>query len=123
MCIRDSLMKELNIPIERVVRHYDASRKNCPASMSQNSWALWNTFKKRLTENEEDLTMAQYDEQKEIGSIRSDVDKLKSKMIYAWVDDNMPNWAKPTVTKLMRKGYLKGDDEGKMCIRDSVKVR
>lgn len=30
------LMKELNIPLERVVRHYDASRKNCPASMSKN---------------------------------------------------------------------------------------
>ena len=42
------LMAELNIPIERVVRHYDASRKNCPASMSANSWALWNTFKAQL---------------------------------------------------------------------------
>ena len=115
------LMKELNIPLEKVVRHYDASRKNCPASMSKNGWALWNTFKKRLTENEEDLTMTQYDElKKEIGSIRSDVDKLKSKMVYAWVDDNMPDWAKPTVTKLMRKGYLKGDDEGKLNLDDNM---
>ena len=69
----------------------------------------------------EDLTMAQYDElKKEIGSIRSDVDKLKSKMIYAWVDDNMPDWAKSTVTKLMRKGYLKGDDEGKLNLDDNM---
>ncbi|MCK9478911.1 MAG: N-acetylmuramoyl-L-alanine amidase, partial [Firmicutes bacterium] len=43
------LMAELNIPIDRVVRHYDASRKNCPASMSANGWALWNTFKAQLT--------------------------------------------------------------------------
>lgn len=43
------LMKELNIPIDRVVRHYDASRKTCPASMSANNWALWNDFKSRLT--------------------------------------------------------------------------
>jgi len=42
------LMAELNIPIDRVVRHYDASRKNCPASMSANGWALWNTFKAQL---------------------------------------------------------------------------
>lgn len=113
------LMKELNIPLECVVRHYDASRKNCPASMNKNGWALWSTFKKRLTENEEDLTMTQYDElKKEIGNIRTDVDKLKNKMVYAWVDDNMPDWAKPTVTKLMRKGYLKGDDEGKLNLDD-----
>ena len=115
------LMKELNIPLERVVRHYDASCKNCPASMSKNGWALWNTFKNKLTENEEDLTMAQYDElKKEIENIRTDVDKLKNKMVYAWVDDNMPEWAKPTVTKLMRKGYLKGDNEGKLMLYDNM---
>lgn len=45
------LMAELNIPIEKVVRHYDASRKNCPASMSANGWALWNTFKAQLNHN------------------------------------------------------------------------
>ena len=65
--------------------------------------------------------MTQYDElKKEIGSIRTDVDKLKSKMIYAWVDDNMPEWAKPTVNKLMRKGHLKGDDEGKLNLDDNM---
>ncbi len=45
------LMKELNIPAERVVRHYDASRKNCPASMSSNNWAYWQDFKNRLSDN------------------------------------------------------------------------
>lgn len=43
------LMKELNIPAERVVRHYDASRKSCPASMKSNNWSLWNEFKEKLT--------------------------------------------------------------------------
>ena len=42
------LMKKLNIDIDHVVRHYDASRKNCPASMNKNGWALWNTFKASL---------------------------------------------------------------------------
>ena len=46
------LMKELNIPAERVVRHYDASRKNCPASMSGNSWEKWHEFKILLEEND-----------------------------------------------------------------------
>ena len=115
------LMKELNIDIDHVVRHYDASHKNCPASMNKNGWALWDEFKKSLTINEEDLTMAQYDElKKEIENIRTDVDGLKNKMVYTWVDDNMPDWAKPTVTKLMRKGYLKGDNEGKLMLDDNM---
>ena len=42
------LMNELNIPEERVVRHYDASRKNCPASMSGGSWAMWYAFKEKI---------------------------------------------------------------------------
>lgn len=46
------LMKELGIPAERVVRHYDASRKNCPASMSANSWAKWKEFKDKIMERD-----------------------------------------------------------------------
>lgn len=46
------LMAELNIPIECVVRHYDASRKNCPASMSSNNWSYWQDFKNRLIDTE-----------------------------------------------------------------------
>jgi N-acetylmuramoyl-L-alanine amidase len=42
------LMKELNIPFEKVVRHYDASRKICPGTMYANNWELWYKFKKRL---------------------------------------------------------------------------
>ena len=48
VALTKQLMTELNIPIDRVVRHYDASGKNCPASMSANNWALWNTFKAQL---------------------------------------------------------------------------
>ena len=35
-------------PNAKIVRHYDASRKNCPGSMSANNWAEWNAFKLRL---------------------------------------------------------------------------
>lgn len=48
------LMRELDIPAERVVRHYDASRKNCPASMSENEWAKWYEFKSALKEERMD---------------------------------------------------------------------
>ncbi|KEH93066.1 amidase [Clostridium botulinum C/D str. BKT12695] len=42
------LMQKYNISSNRVVRHYDASRKCCPASMSANGWAKWNWFKSQL---------------------------------------------------------------------------
>ena len=47
------LMVGLGIPAEKVVRHYDASRKNCPASMTANNWGYWQDFKNRIAgENE-----------------------------------------------------------------------
>lgn len=42
------LMKKYNIPIERVVRHYDASRKICPRAWSPNNWKEWLSFKSQL---------------------------------------------------------------------------
>lgn len=42
------LMKEYNISKENVVRHYDASRKNCPSQFSPNNWSRWWNFKERI---------------------------------------------------------------------------
>lgn len=44
------LMNFYNIPWENVVRHYDASRKICPKSMSGNNWAEWWIFKEEIKE-------------------------------------------------------------------------
>lgn len=46
------LMTKHNIPLDYVVRHYDASRKLCPASMSAGDWLKWKEFKKSLAEPE-----------------------------------------------------------------------
>lgn len=43
-----NLMKKFNIPIDRVVRHYDASRKSCPNHMKQNNWSKWWKFKEDI---------------------------------------------------------------------------
>ena len=42
-----SLMSKYNVSIDRVVRHYDASRKICP-NWSDNNWSRWNNFKNKL---------------------------------------------------------------------------
>ncbi len=39
--------------IENVVRHYDASRKNCPAALMANDWEKWKNLVRRIAEVEE----------------------------------------------------------------------
>lgn len=46
------LMSELNIPLNKVVRHYDASRKDCPGTFMQNNWERWEQFKSRIQKND-----------------------------------------------------------------------
>lgn len=38
------LLKKHDLPKERVVRHYDASLKNCPGKMSGMGWSEWTRF-------------------------------------------------------------------------------
>lgn len=42
------LMGELGIDISHVVRHYDASRKNCPRTMNGGTWEKWYAFLDRV---------------------------------------------------------------------------
>lgn len=42
------LMQKYNVPKSNVVRHYDASRKDCPNNMKPNGWKAWNDFKSKL---------------------------------------------------------------------------
>lgn len=112
------LMQELNIPIDRVVRHYDASRKNCPQSMSGNGWAQWYKFKEKL--KGEDLTMAQYEELKNeitqltetVKVLATELHDLKHPMIYNYIDKNMPEWARSAVSWAVENGILNGDGSG-----------
>ena len=112
------LMQELNIPIDRVVRHYDASRKNCPQSMSGNGWAQWYKFKEKL--KGEDLTMAQYEELKNeisqltetVKVLATELHDLKHPMIYNYIDNNMPEWARSAVLWAVENGILNGDENG-----------
>ena len=43
-----SLARKLNIKSENIVRHFDASGKNCPASMGKNNWEVWKNFKSEV---------------------------------------------------------------------------
>lgn len=77
--------------------------------------------------NEGDLTMTQYEELKRmIGEIDSKVDsiaeKVKEPMIYNYVDDNMPEWARDTITRLKKCGVLKGGEDGLGLTDDMLRI-
>ena len=118
------LMKKYNIPVERVIRHYDVTGKICPEPYVRDETA-WSNFKNMLINKEDEPMTAQEKASfdalaKSVSELSAKVDKLCNKMIYAWVDDNMPEWARPTISKLVQKGYLKGDNEGKLMLDDNM---
>ena len=102
------LMCELNIPADRVVRHYDASHKNCPASMSANGWAKWNEFKTALSAPASVPTPS-----KEVEAVNDIVRELAQRGILSdanlWMkkltEDSNAYWlARKTVAFLQNKG-------------------
>ena len=46
-------MKQYNIPVENVIRHYDCTKKLCPSILSANNWKAWNEFKSQLSSSKE----------------------------------------------------------------------
>jgi len=75
-----------------------------------------------------DLTMTQYEELKsEITTLKKENEHLKSvigrindKMIYNYLDTNIPDWAFSTVKKMADKGFLKGNEKGELGLTDEL---
>lgn len=76
-------------------------------------------------ESEDKLVSREYEELKAendrqnviINQMGTELEELRNTVkykIYDYVDDNMPEWARPTIQKLVDKGFLKGDEEGKL---------
>lgn len=106
-----TLMKKYHVPLSRVCRHYDVTHKDCPEPWVRNP-KQWENFKKMLTEKEvEDMTEAQTRAiaKQEIANAEN------AKKVYNTVDA-VPAWGKETVQKLINKGFLQGDDQGKLAL-------
>lgn len=70
---------------------------------------------------EDELMSKEYDELKaELTAVKSEVAKLNNPMIYNYIDENMPDWARPTIQKMMEKGLLKGDENGCLGLTDEL---
>lgn len=95
------LMDKYNVPVEKVIRHWDVTGKHCPKPFVGDDNQLWKDFKQKLQKN-----------------IESESDKV---MIYDHIDD-MPAFAKPTIQKLCDKGFLKGDSSGLNLSYDMLRI-
>ena len=76
-------------------------------------------------ESEDKLMSKEYEELKAendrqnviINQMGTELEELRNTVkykIYDYVDENMPEWARPTIQKLVDKGVLKGDEDGKL---------
>lgn len=86
------LMEKYNVPVERVIRHYDVTGKICPAPFVGVGAGGWKNFKEAL--------MA-----KRYNTL-----------------DEMPGWAKATIEKLLNKDILQGDGAGLDLSHDMVRM-
>lgn len=108
------LMQKYSIPIDNIVRHYDITGKECPKPFTD-SPKDWEKFKKELEEQEmTEQERKQFNGLVEaVRRLQEQVDELKKPpMIYNYIDNNMPEWARPTVQKLLNNGVLKGTEQG-----------
>lgn len=97
------LMKRYEIT--EIIRHYDVTGKRCPLWYVEHP-EEWEALKGRIVEGGDEMTE---ELEKRLAAIEA---VTVNRMIYNYVDENMPEWARGTVQKLMNRGYLRGTDEG-----------
>lgn len=106
------LMKKYSVPAENVIRHYDVTGKLCPAPMVSDE-TEWKNFKASISDNEEVIDMEIQTALKELNDLKDRIAKLEEpEMIYNWVDENMPEWAREGVNYCVENGLIQGTGEG-----------
>ena len=107
-------------PGATVCRHYDVTGKVCPRPWVLDG-TLWNKFLTSVTED--GMTD---EEKKRLTALEEKAEKLEKKTAalersknelfdqvgerWAYIDGNLPDWMKPTVKKLVKRGYLRGSN-------------
>lgn len=89
-----------------------------------------------LSEGDDELMSKEYDELKlknesqdaiisimgiEINQNNNDIREINRRLArYDYIDTNMPEWAAPTIAKLVEKGFLIGDEDGKLGLTEDL---
>lgn len=104
------LMERHHVPVLRVCRHYDVTHKECPEPWVRNP-KQWEKFLEML--EAEDMTEAQ------TRKIAQEEIKKANAKVYNRVQD-CPAWAQNTVQRLVNKGFLQGDENGKLGLTEDL---
>lgn len=65
--------------------------------------------------------MTQYEELKALlQGIEARLSAIEGKMIYNYIDNNMPDWARPTIQKLVDKKLLVGNEKGELGLTEEM---
>lgn len=102
------LMKKYNLGIERVIRHYDVSHKDCPSPMvdtNKNGIENWEKFKKLVLKYYNGITTNNSDNIYIDASIK---DKGGVQPVIYHTLEEVPEWAKRQVKWFIDNGYLQG---------------
>lgn len=112
-------LKKNYYPNAKIVGHREIGDSNCPGRY----YPLDEIKNMKYTEV---LTMEQYNELKDLINAQAakiadlqDVNRqlvavVQTTMIYDYVDDNMPDWAKKAVQAAMACGAIQGDENGRL---------
>lgn len=87
--------------VGRVMRHYDFDGKNCPARTMENGWPRF-------------LGMIQA----ELDNLNEEVEEVKKFNII----EEIPEWGKATVQRLIDTGLLKGNENGLDLSEDMLRI-
>lgn len=104
------LMARHHVPVSRVCRHYDVTHKQCPEPWVRNP-KQWEKFLEML--EAEDMTEAQ------TRKIAQEEIKKANAKVYNRVQD-CPAWAQNTVQRLVNKGFLQGDENGRLGLTEDL---
>ncbi len=99
-------------PVNDIIRHYDITKKLCPKWWSpgggnSNANKDFNEFKQKVQNFKEDDDMTV----DEVKTIVNQAIADNQEKVYNSVDE-VPDWGKATVEKLVDKGALQGSDDG-----------
>lgn len=130
-----NLMRKFKVPVERVCRHYDVSRKDCPHNFRANNWAMWWQFKEEIKapiEWQIDLfKSSEFGPQARAGGPLAevtDVEDLKAQdkarkeyLMTQKIDpDHLPEWAEKEWEEAKELGITDGTRPGAMATRAEV---
>ena len=111
-----SLMEKYDVPVDRVIRHYDVCGKRCPAPWVDdvNKWLAFKEMLQDMTETKvqqicNDMIYKYLKELKDelIIFINNKLERDREPVYNTLAD--VPEWARDTIGDWIEKGYIKGD--------------